>query len=102
VTDAVAGGEIPPVKVTFEPGKAIGETNPVRPAVGQIILYHPSHNEFAGGYAPLPAIVVSNNALAVIDLSASMVARPMPIGRETWLAAGSDHAFAHWSFKDAD
>jgi len=96
MTDSTAGGEIPPVEVTFTPGKAIGENNPVRPGVGTIIRYFPSHNEFAGGYAPLPAIVVSNDVLAVIDLSASMVARPMPIGRDTWLAAGSDHAFAHW------
>jgi len=98
VTDAVAGGATVTVAAEFVPARAVGENNPVRPAVGTIVIYNPSHGEFAGGYAPLPAIVVTESILAVIDASASMTTRPMPICRETWEAAGADHAFAHWEF----
>ena len=96
MTDAVAGGATVTVAAEFVPARAVGENNPVRPAVGQIIIYHPSHGEFAGGYAPLPAIVVSSSILAVVDTSANMTAKPMPFCKDTWIAAGSDSAFPHW------
>jgi hypothetical protein len=77
----------------------------VAPRVGQTVPYYPGHGEdLAGGDRGFPAIVVSVDgpapdyglAIAVIDLSARMVARSRPISRETWEAAGADPAVAHW------
>ena len=96
MVDSVAGGATVLVGMEFIPARAIGENNPVRPGVGQFVLYFPSHNEFAGGYSPLPAIVLSSSVLAVIDTSANMTAKPMPFCKDTWIAAGSDSAFPHW------
>jgi hypothetical protein len=75
--------------------------------VGAIVLYFSGASEdLPGGHRPHPAIVTDVNSgvpdfllsLAVIDLSAHMVARTRAPSREAWEGAGGDHAFAHWAF----
>jgi hypothetical protein len=74
------------------------------------VLYFPGHGEdLAGGHRGFPAIITSVDgpapdyglSLAVIDLSARMVARSRPVSRETWLAAGADPSVAHWRYANA-
>jgi len=96
MADAIAGGEIPPIKVTFEPGRAI-VINP--PRVGEVVAYFPSNGEgFAGGHRGLASVVNSDSTLAVIDLSGRIVVRPIPIPREIWQANGADHSVACWAY----
>jgi hypothetical protein len=75
------------------------------PFVGLTVLYYPAPDEgIGGGHRGLPAIVTSVDgpapdfglSLAVIDLSARMVARSRPVSRETWVAAGADPSVTHW------
>jgi hypothetical protein len=79
--------------------------NSRRPFIGMVVLYYPAPDEgIGGGHRGLPAIVTSVDgltpdyglSLAVIDLSARMVARSRPVGRKTWEAAGADPSVAHW------
>jgi hypothetical protein len=69
-----------------------------------VVLYYQAPEEgIGGGHRGLPAIVTSGDgpapdfalSLAVIDLSARMVARS-PVSRETWQATGADPSVAHW------
>lgn len=72
------------------------------PTIGMIVLYHPGTTEdFAGGHAPVPAIVVATNAdtldLAVIDRAGRVVLRTRPLSAEAWAARGRDRAIGHYA-----
>ena len=69
--------------------------------IGTIVLYHPGAAEgFAGGHAPVPAIVVAANGdtldLAVIDRAARVVLRSRPLSAEAWAARGRDPAVGYF------
>jgi hypothetical protein len=102
--DAIAKGAGLSVKASLVPGEAVIER---RPSIGMVVLYFSSASEdLPGGHRPHPAIVTDVNSgapdfllsLAVVDLSAHMVARTRVMHRAACELYGADPAVAHWEY----